>query len=207
MKLVCISDTHGWELKDIPDGDVLIHAGDMTNRGLPHEFMKFFKWTVKLPHKHKICIPGNHDFLFEKNHLYGRELLSNWRVLINESTTIEGVKLYGMPQQPRFYDWAFNVDRNSLRMQTYVDAIPDDTEVLITHGPPAGILDLTCQHNRMGCEQLRDRVKKLSKLKVNVFGHNHSGAGTAFIDNVTFINASIVNESYVPVHSPTIMEI
>ena len=118
MKIVCISDTHGHTNKDfhIPDGDVIVHAGDLTAHGSPDEFLKFIEWFVQLPHKHKVFIAGNHDFVCEKHPKliddYLKEVNDPGLHYLNESgVVIDGVKFWGSPWTPRFGNWAFVAER------------------------------------------------------------------------------------------------
>ena len=110
-KIVCISDTHHKHSKVIiPDGDVLVHAGDCTNMGSLNDLRDFAKWLDRLPHQNKICIAGNHDFCFQNELAKSRKILENsCTYLHGESAVIDGLKFYGFPWQPRFGHWAFNV--------------------------------------------------------------------------------------------------
>lgn len=189
MKIVCISDTHNRheEIEDaIPDGDVIIHAGDATNKGTEKEAYKFIKWFSGLPHKHKIFVPGNHDFFFESN-----PPISDFSVLINQSLVIDGVKFYGTPAQPVFFNWAFNFYEPKLKI--YYDNIDKDTDVLITHCPPYGTLDKVNKSKGLGSKVLNKAIKNLN-IKYHVFGHIHDSAGR----KGNSINASCLNEKYEP---------
>lgn len=212
-KIVCVSDSHCQLQKvTLPDGDLLIHAGDATYQGTIKEVSEFNEQLGKIKHKYKygiIFCPGNHDWVFEKNETLGKELVSNATVLINESITISNIKIYSCPQTPFFYNWAFNIPRGEA-IKKYWDDIPDDTDVLITHGPPFGILDTISpksQKGHLGCEELYKRVMGLPNLKAHVFGHIHGGAGQIKIDNTTFLNASVCTENYAPLNSPLVIEL
>src|SRR5690606_26824204 len=133
MKLVHISDTHQ-ERMYVPNGDILIHSGDATSLGTVPEILKFKNWFNALPHKHKLFVPGNHDWLFQKNESLAREIMENTIVLIDEEITIDGVKFYGTPWTPMFFNWAFMKD--DLELMDVFQNIPEDINVLITHGPP-----------------------------------------------------------------------
>ncbi len=141
-RIVCLSDTHNCnEQIALPDGDILIHAGDATIRGTIDEIVLFNEWFANLPHRRKIFVAGNHDWLFETNNAYARNLLSREIIYLQDSSVeIEGLKIYGSPWQPRFFDWAFNLNRGAELAEKW-KLIPGDTDVLITHGPPFGILD------------------------------------------------------------------
>src|SRR3712207_960574 len=114
-RLVFISDTHNCnEQIPVPDGDILIHSGDATNRGTMEEIIAFDYWFSGLPHKFKVFVAGNHDWLFETRPKYARSLLSENIIYLQDSfTEIEDLKIYGSPWQPRFFDWAFNLNRGT----------------------------------------------------------------------------------------------
>ena len=200
MKIVCISDTHGKHNEldyDLPEADMIIHSGDVSNRGRIDEINQFTEWFSNLPYKYKIFIAGNHDFGFEEirhSNEIGISIPHGIIYLQDEMVEIEGVKIYGSPWQPRFYDWAFNVDRGAAIAQKW-DLIPEDVDVLITHGPPFGILDDTIQGQRVGCEDLYMKVTKV-KPKYHIFGHIHYGYGTRIMEDTTYINASSLGERY-----------
>lgn len=136
MRIISISDTHGLhEDLDIPDGDVLVHAGDMTSHGRLAQIEDFNKWISSFPHKNKIVISGNHDWGFQKQSKQARELLASCIYLQDENVEIEGVKFYGSPWQPEFFNWAFNLPRGK-ELKSIWGNIPDETDLLITHNPP-----------------------------------------------------------------------
>jgi len=204
MKLVLISDTHTYHSHvPLPEGDVLIHAGDATWRGTLPELTPFLNWFGKQPHKHKILIAGNHDHLFQKEPSLARNLIPNNVTYLEDSgVTINGVNFWGSPWQPWFHNWAFNLERGP-EIRKKWKMIPDDTHVLITHGPPMGILDEVASfHNNsmvlehVGCEELRDRIKQMAHLKLSVFGHIHEAHGIMSVNGTTFVNASICDHSY-----------
>lgn len=218
MKIVAISDTHNRQNKlVIPECDILIHAGDWTSRGYRHEIRDFAKWLDKQVQCSEIVlIPGNHELEFE-NHLpasleWFKEECPWAHLLINESIAIDGIKIYGSPITPFFCDWAWNKHRGD-QIQPYWDAIPDDTNILITHGPPYGILDQTTyadgtiREDRLGCYQLMNRIKQLKDLDLHFFGHIHAPGGTQkHIDGVSYYNAAICDECYYPSNPITIVE-
>jgi Icc-related predicted phosphoesterase len=198
VKLILISDTHGFEPK-VPDGDILIHAGDLTMNGTYNQVAKAGTWLRSLPHKNKIVIAGNHDWLFEKNLPDARAMLGpGIHYLENSSTTVERLKIYGSPVQPRFFDWAFNVDRGA-KIKAYWDMIPDNVDVLVTHGPPRGILDQANparNTEHCGCDDLWDAIHRIQP-RIHVFGHIHGGYGKQETKFETMCyNASVVDEAY-----------
>lgn len=205
MRIVCLSDTHNQQI-DTPDGDILIHAGDATVRGTHEEILEFNAWFSLLPHKHKIFVAGNHDWLFETNPVMARALLDkNIVYLQDKAVEIDGIRIYGSPWQPRFYDWAFNLDRGREMAEKW-EMIPPDTDILITHGPPSGILDRTAYGDLAGCEELIKKVIEI-RPKAHIFGHIHEGYGSLEDFGVQFINASNCNESYYPVNPPIVFDI
>lgn len=209
-KIVCLSDTHNrHEQIVVPDGDILIHAGDATIRGTLDEVVFFNEWFANLPHERKIFVAGNHDWLFETNNRYARTLLdASIYYLQDSSVEIAGLKFYGSPWQPRFFDWAFNLMRGAELAEKW-KLIPDDTDVLITHGPPNGILDEVQQRyfiENTGCEELRKRVE-IIKPKLHIFGHIHCGYGRVEKFDVQFINASNCDENYQPTNQPIVIDL
>ncbi|WMJ72371.1 metallophosphatase domain-containing protein [Cytophagaceae bacterium ABcell3] len=212
MKIVCISDTHSYHhnLLDLPDGDVLVHAGDVSSRGHASEVEDFLIWFNGLPHPNKIFIAGNHDFLFEENPRAAQQLLDKFPDIIyleNSEAVIEGVKFYGSPATPWFYDWAFNYQRGD-ELRGIWEKIPEDTNVLITHGPVYGVLDrVQRDKSKVGCKDLLERIKKLKKLSLFVCGHIHESYGTTLLKGVNYVNASICNLQYKPIHKPVVVEV
>jgi Icc-related predicted phosphoesterase len=210
MRITFISDTHTKHRyceDDLPGGDLLIHAGDFMNSGYSErEAFEFLEWIDKQRYDKKVFIAGNHDRLFEIDKVKKYELLKQFPNLIYLEDELFGlynldtdksVKIYGSPWQPEFYNWAFNLPRNGEEMKARWNAIPEDTDILITHGPPHGYLDIPGgQSIHVGCEMLRERVDEI-KPKIHVFGHIHGSAGYYFNGHTHFINASILNEQYV----------
>lgn len=208
LRIVCISDTHGQHAKvSVPDGDLLIHAGDFMAFGAkPKEIIQFNQWLGTLPHQHKIVIAGNHDVMFERHSATARELLNNAIYLENSGTEIAGLKIWGSPVQPEFNNWAFNVARGAA-IRRYWEMIPPDTDILVTHGPPFGMLDQSNpSSDHLGCEELALVVEKI-KPRLHIFGHIHGGHGDETHNGTRFINASVVNEEYWPVYEPHIVEL
>lgn len=225
MRLVFISDTHNRPLKHpIPDGDVLIHCGDATGRGTVEEIETFAEWLNSHPHPHKLFVPGNHDLGFEEK-LYdftdpsnvnglvqrvneqAKQLLPNIHVLCENAIEIEGVKFYGCSWQPEFCDWGFNLPRRSAKLKAAWASIPTDTQILITHSPPMGILDKTLYSSEnVGCAALSERLKELNVL-IHSFGHIHEAYGLKTVGGTTYINASTCNLRYEAVNPPVVVDI
>jgi predicted phosphohydrolase len=209
MRVVCISDTHlihqMVNLK-VPDGDILIHAGDGTNDGTLGEVVEFVRWLGGFPHKHKILIAGNHDWLFQKESARAKALLpASITYLQDSAAKIERLKIYGSPWQPAFMGWAFNLPRGR-PMRKKWKRIPDDTDILITHGPPAGILDQAYGGESVGCADLRETIDRI-KPKLHVFGHIHKSYGSTVLGATQFVNASICNEEYLPKNKPIVIDL
>lgn len=206
MKCVVISDTHGmYRELAIPEAEVFIHAGDILGRGKLSELTEFNTWVGTLPHRHKIIIAGNHDWCFERSERESREILTNAVYLKDELVEIEGVKFYGSPWQPAFFNWAFNLSRGSELKEKW-DLIPGNIDVLITHGPPAGILDTVMDGSNVGCEELIKAVNRI-KPQYHLFGHIHEGYGIRVLEGCTHINASITTERYLPTNKPVVFSI
>jgi len=209
MRLVLISDTHGRhdQIGSLPDGDILIHAGDFMNSGLyPEEVISFNRWLTKLPIKHRVVCGGNHDRLFQKMPELALQFLTDATYLENTGVTIDGVSIWGSPYTPEFLNWAFMYPRGPAANQ-YWDQIPAGLDVLITHGPPYGILDQTAPGGEhLGCRELLNAVEA-KKPKVHVFGHIHGGAGTFENGDTRFINAAYLNERYQPAEPAGIIRI
>jgi Icc-related predicted phosphoesterase len=210
MKIVAISDTHNRHSQlVIPECDVLIHAGDATGQGYPSEVRSFARWFNNQPAKHKIFVPGNHEFYFESelpaSKLWFQEECPDGILLIEQEIVIDGIKFYGSPITPRFFDWAWNRDRFR-DIKPHWDTIPNDVNVLITHGPPFGVLDIVyyvdgiTPKERVGCVELWERILELKQLKVHLFGHIHSESGEKEFNGIRYFNCSVCDEMYMPVN-------
>jgi Icc-related predicted phosphoesterase len=213
VRVVMISDTHEWHRKmpPLPDGDLLIHAGDFTLMGEEEYVRDFDAWLGEQPHKHKVVIPGNHDLNFHRHPDKFRPMITNAHLLIDEAVVIEGHKVYGSPWVPRATSnspWAFEFLPNEPRYFTW-NQIPEDTNILVTHGPPSDVdvLDKTrierererrYDYVHVGDPALGDRIRRLPKLKLHVFGHIHDGRGYRQIRGVHFFNASAVDSQNRP---------
>ncbi len=215
IKFVCLSDTHTkTENLNVPKGDVLIHSGDFTLKGSKHEIEKFSKFLKTLDFKHKIIIAGNHDLSFDEEYKkrlrvlpdhfvpasVAREILyegGNITYLENSSTELYGYKIWGSPCTPEYYNWAF-MHRRGNEIKKVWDMIPDDTDILITHGPPFQILDRTVYDESVGCEELTKQVLERIKPMYHIFGHIHESNGVCKIGDTNFINAAVCDITYKP---------
>ena len=220
MIITAISDTHSKHRyceSDLPGGDLLIHAGDFMNSGYhKREATEFLDWFSSIKgYDKKVFIAGNHDRIIENDPTWSQLTIADYTNLIyleDEDFALydidddSSVKIYGSPWQPEFYNWAFNLPRNSEELKARWDAIPEDTDILVTHGPPFGHLDIPGgQSIRVGCEVLRYRVDEI-KPKIHVFGHIHGSAGYYYNGHTHFINASILNERYSYTNLPVSFE-
>ena len=226
MKITFISDTHTNHglipMEDLPGGDLLIHAGDIMNSGYnKNDIHDFCTWFHSLDqYEDKVFIAGNHDWMFQNHPLEANTIVNNYgsiTYLQDDDFVIYGdgpngdmpennFRIYGSPWQPEFYNWAFNLPRNGVELQEKWSNIPNDTEILITHGPPWGHCDITPYGNlNVGCELLRARVDEL-KPKIHVFGHVHSGYGYKFHEGTHFINAAVLNEKYKYANKPVTID-
>jgi Icc-related predicted phosphoesterase len=209
MKLVCISDTHGkHQSLQLPDGELLIHAGDVSKRGEKSEILDFLQWFSSQKHLYKIFIAGNHDFYFEK--FPQKEILKiipeNVMYLNDSGVNIQGIQFWGSPITPWFFDWAFNRKRGE-EISQHWKLIPKDTNVLITHGPVANILDKTIRNQSVGCEDLLREIQNLPFLKLHICGHIHEAYGQVKKGEIDFINASVLDIKYNLVNQPIVIEL
>lgn len=208
MKILHISDTHGRHKDmqlDLSNVDVLVHTGDATNYRQhwmnEFEFYDFVGWYSSLPIKDKIYVAGNHDsYIYHNKRLAEKALFDAGIIYLNkEDVVIDGVKFYGDPISPTFGDWCFMADRSKLHK--HWGMIPNDTNVLLTHTPAKGKLDLSIDLNHdlgmRGCNALNKKIKQLEHLKVHCYGHLHDGNdvqnnGVLLQDGVIFSNATAV---------------
>jgi 3',5'-cyclic AMP phosphodiesterase CpdA len=213
-----MSDSHNLHNNiSVPDGDIILHAGDATMLGTEDELESFVRWLGSQPHKHKIWVAGNHDWGMESDQMAYQKFFLRRRMPIgdvnsirqhieklcldlgvtylnNSGTTIEGLNFWGSPDQPEFCNWAFN--RSVQTLPNHWKTIPDNTNVLITHCPAYGILDQLEDGTMVGDVALMKRINTLPNLKIHLCGHIHPGYGTLELGNVTHINGSILDDSY-----------
>ena len=202
MELVIISDTHGHHDKvPLPDGDVLIHCGDVSGMSDEISVRKFARWFDHQPHEHKIVIAGNHD-----KHM-SEKWFNNSRYLQDSGIDINGTYFYGSPWTPTFFDWYWMKDRGNDIAERW-NKIPDKTDVLITHGPASdtGMLSRTTHRVDAGCEDLEQAIKRV-RPTLHCFGHIHEGYGIHRKEGVEYINASICTLDYNPKNAPVLFTI
>src|ERR1700722_2149613 len=169
IRVVCLSDTHGsHRAVSVPDGDVFIHAGDLTGPDKdPNGIHEFDEWLGELPHPSKIVVPGNHDFILEE-HPMPSTLLRNAVLLIDEELEVLGLRIWGSPVTP-LYGGAFGRSSTADRRRLYAN-IPVGIDVLVTHGPPLGVLDSAPDGRHAGCGKLLETVERVSP-RLHIFGH------------------------------------
>lgn len=221
MKIIHISDNHGSIPPDVEPCDILVHSGDLTNVGELRQVVSVFEWFRRQKAKHIVFIAGNHDRSFDQQfcrdwkneEVYYRakqlidDLPSNIHYLENSGCEIDGIKFWGSPITPDFFPqfWSFNKPRGEVIRQVW-NEIADHTNVLITHGPPANILDQTTTFVRTGCSDLLIKVKKINP-DLHLFGHIHEAYGIYSGIITTFSNGSILNEKYELKNKPNIFEL
>jgi len=190
MPSICvIADTHKLHRSiTIPDCDILIHCGDMCSFG-DDDFgvlQDMDQWFGEVPAKHVICIGGNHDYPLEKKEFE----FSNAIYLEDRVITVEGLKIYGSPWCPDLQGFAFY--GSEIKLHNKWKSIPDDIDILITHTPPAGILDMPSSGLvNLGCPMLREQLERVLP-KCHFFGHIHASYGSQSLDDIHFVNAAIV---------------
>lgn len=208
MIIDCISDLHGCK-PALQGGDLLIVAGDLTARDTYEEFIQFHDWFGAQKYRKRIVIAGNHDGSIQRRLNPGFWNYGDY--LEDSGIEFEGLKIWGSPWTPTFLNWHFMKDRGEPIKKKW-DLIPNDTDILITHGPPYGVLDKVNLSSRgdkfklAGCEELRLALERV-KPKLHVFGHIHSEGGKQLLfkhqgPNTICVNAAIMDEDYNPVHQP-----
>lgn len=211
-KIVMVSDTHNKHNQIVlPEGNILVHSGDFSGMGKQSEVKNFFKWIAKQSEifEHVIFIAGNHELSFEDKASWVDEsiegLPKNVHYLEDSELVIDGMKFYGTPWQPEFYNWAFNLKRGIECAEKWA-LIPEDTDVLLSHGPPKYMCDyMPWDLINIGCADLLERVMFV-RPKLHVFGHIHCGYGYKEYEGILFVNASTCNEAYEPVNKPVVVE-
>jgi len=226
MRIVAISDTHTKEREIVvPDGDILVHAGDFTYKGRIDEITDFLDWFLELPHKHKVFIAGNHDITLDPDirentksflpvHWIWKIFFDrikdaeNVHYLDDSGVTIEGINFWGSAATPTFgHGWGFNYDRGP-EIDKIWEKIPMGTDVLITHGPPFGILDAVNYGSTIGvgCSNLSGRISERN-IKAHFFGHIHESYGHVLDNGTHYFNCCALDEDYYPSNFPWVMDI
>lgn len=197
MKILHLSDTHGahHRLRKLPEADVAVHSGDFCMVGEEREALDFLNWFCDLPYCLKIFICGNHDVCLHGANVDG--LPDNVHYLNNSEVEVDGVKFYGVPLPP--------LDDGSMRLARNYAAIPEDTDILVTHSPAYGILDFDDDIN-YGSKELLARMEKVHP-KAHLFGHIHLQHGIMEQNGIIFSNGAIMNDDYTKLNKPNIIEI
>lgn len=197
MLIYALSDTHNLHNKvEVPECDILIHAGDATGRGSMEELIPFLNWYSKQKAKYKVLIPGNHDWGFEKMpDFYKHECQERGiSLLMDEMVELDGIKIYGSGITPYFCNWAFN-RMPGPEIQTHWDKIPSGMDIIITHGPAYQILDMNMLSQNCGCDQLLSKLLEV-KPKAHICGHLHENYGVKEFMGIKFHNVALCNEAY-----------
>jgi Icc-related predicted phosphoesterase len=210
MRLVLISDTHTHEagLK-MPAGDGLIVAGDITNlfkNGWDEQVRRFADWLKMQPYEFKAVIGGNHDRVLQMQEEWARGLLGEESYLCDSEMRMGGLRVWGAPWTPAHDPIAFNLPHEVIGAKWKL--IPDGIDVLVTHGPPYGILDRTFE-GPGGDLELLAAVERVRPL-LHVFGHLHEGHGTRRVGKTSFVNASVAgggDMGYRPVWEPVVVDV
>lgn len=207
IRFAITSDLHG-SLPQMPDADAYLLCGDYCpNRNHAYWFYKdrLKPWVDALAERAPVfAVAGNHDELFEQNPEMIRSIGFHWTYLEDSAATFRGLKLYGSPWQPRFYDWAYNLDEPELARKW--EMIPGDTDVLLLHGPPNGVGDKTDHQERIGSPSLRRRIEAV-RPRLVCYGHNHGGYGRYTLGRTVCVNAALMDERYEAVNPPVVVEI
>lgn len=205
MRVVCLSDIHGRTDVQVPKGDLLIFAGDATFMGKVDEIQTFLVWFLNLPHTHKVFIAGNHDFFWRTPEKIKTLPFGDAVYLENSGVVVDGIHIWGTPVQPHFNDWAFGENLED-RKKLY-DLIPEGLDILVTHSPPAGILDSDAIYGTShGCSVLYDAVSRKSP-RYHIFGHIHGANGKVSVQKTTFINCAVLDDHYNLLHRPKVFDI
>lgn len=205
MRIVCLSDTHSLHSQiQVPEGDILLHAGDLTRRGHLQELEEAARWLRSLPHQEKILIAGNHDFCLQQQPEKARDLLQGLTYLKDSFCHCQGLKIYGSPWQPWFHDWAFNLRRGEPLREVWA-RIPEDSQIVITHGPPQGILDRCYDGREVGCQDLLERLQVV-RPRLHLFGHIHEAYGQRKVGETLYVNASTCSLHYKPIQAPVVID-
>lgn len=206
LDLVLLSDTHELHREaTIPSGEILVCCGDFTMFSKSLSAIKDFNdWLGELPHRHKIVIPGNHEFFLEADERR-RSLLTNATVLINEGIELEGLRIWGSPVSTS-YGSAFGLSSPTDRARHWAK-IPEHVDVLVTHGPPYGVLDCAPGETSAGGDpELRAAVERVGPL-LHAFGHIHPGYGQMIVGETTFVNCALLGEDGAISKRPVVMRL
>ena len=207
--LVVISDTHGMHQSLVlPEGDVLIHCGDFSKYGSREEAERFAEWFEAQEHPCKILVPGNHDWSFFNHEDETRSYFEDTHILIDQGVELCGMWFWGFPWTMWCGDCAYLL-QPGFNEQLKTNLIPEEIDVLISHGPPREVLDLVHNHEypeHCGSEWLRKRVVEIQP-DVHVFGHIHEGYGQEQVGKTLFVNAAVLDERYQLTNQPQVISL
>jgi predicted phosphodiesterase len=205
-RLVVLSDTHGFHDRlVVPDGDVVVHAGDFCDSGSEAEARSFAAYFLALPHRHKVLVAGNHDRCLERDADLGERLFPGCHYLLDRGVELAGLRFWGAPWQPWFFDWAFNLPRGEpLRAKWAL--IPAGVDVLVTHGPPYGVLDRVTSGALQGCEELALAIDRV-RPRLHLFGHIHESYGWERRAGTLHVNASSCGVRYASVNPVRVVDV
>lgn len=214
IRICAIADVHEqWEALRIPQCDLLVVAGDLTYIGDYAKISEFNTWCHRLKQGRVgeiVVIAGNHDLSAERTPDTFSALLPDVVYLCDQEATVKGLRVYGSPWTPSFFrqHWVFNADRGQEIMEHW-SKIPQGLDVLVTHGPPFGIGDLTPRLERVGCVDLLNTITNMGDQapRLHIFGHIHGGYGMTYRDKTVFMNASVCTEHYKPTNKPLVIDL
>lgn len=206
MRFVFLSDTHSRHAAiEVPAGDLVVHTGDFTLRGEHAECVGFLDWYGRLPHRFKVLIAGNHDFLAERDPDAFRALIPpNVTYLEDSLATLEGLRIWGSPITPWFHDWAFNRRRGEPISQHW-ERIPEGIDVLAVHGPPSAVLDRTIRGDSVGCEDLTTHIARV-RPRIVAFGHIHEAHGIVERDGIVYVNSCVLDVRHRIAKPPVVLD-
>lgn len=196
-RIIALSDTHNLHNKvEVPECDIIIHAGDATGRGSMEELIPFLNWFSKLKSKYKVLVPGNHDWGFQHQQDFYKIQCQERGItlLIDDMADLDGLKIYGSPITPYFCNWAFNRFPGP-EIQAHWDKIPSGMDIIVTHGPAYQILDMNMLNQNCGCDQLLSKLLEV-KPKAHICGHLHENYGVKEFMGIKFHNVALCNEAY-----------
>jgi hypothetical protein len=215
VRVACLSDLHGF-LPDVPACDVLLIGGDLCPTAnhdvdVQADWLDgpFRAWLERLPAEEIVGIAGNHDFVFERAPgLLPADL--PWVYLQDHAETLGcGLKVWGSPWTPWFFDWAFNAPRSD--SETFLEElyakVPADVDVLLLHGPPRGYGDRVVSGDAVGSTAELALIERVQP-RLAVFGHIHEGRGAWRLSPThptELLNVSAVDERYEPRDAPVVL--